>query len=175
MAAQEPRAHTDSFPADDKYDAEASRVPEGAIQADIDEGFDQRDIKRVMRKIDWRLIPVLSAMYCVSLADRTNLSVVRAANNYQMDKDLGTGIGDRYSIVNLIFFVPYILLELPSQLGLRAFGPAIWLSTAVLLWGVVTLSMAFVTTWNQLAALRAILGIFEAALFPGASYLISCW
>lgn len=72
-------------------------------------------------------------------------------------------------------FVPYIIFELPSQLGLRKFGAAKWLSTAVTLWGVVLIGMAFVKTWQQLAATRALVGLFEAALFPGCAYLISCW
>jgi MFS family permease len=72
-------------------------------------------------------------------------------------------------------FVPYILLELPSQIGLRKFGAAIWLSSAVFLWGVVLVGMSFVNTWQQLTACRALIGIFEAALFPGCAYLISCW
>lgn len=64
---------------------------------------------------------------------------------------------------------------MPSQLGLRRFGARWWLGTSVILWGIVMISMAFVKTWNQLAAVRAILGIFEATLFPGAAYLIACW
>lgn len=141
----------------------------------IDEGYDPVFVKRTLRKVDWRLIPILAAMYCVSLIDRTNLSTARQANEVYMDKQLGTNKGSRYSIITLMFFVPYIILELPSQLGLKRFGAKYWLSTATLLWGVVTIGMGFVTTWYQLAALRAILGVFEAALFPGAAYLISCW
>lgn len=53
-----------------------------------------------------------------------------------MDKELGTYIGDRYSIITLVFFVPYIIFEIPSQLGLRKFGAKIWLGSAVVLWGV---------------------------------------
>jgi MFS family permease len=71
--------------------------------------------------------------------------------------------------------VPYIILELPSQIGLRRFGASVWLSSAVTLWGIVLVAMAFVKTWQQLAALRALIGVFEAALFPGCAYLISCW
>lgn len=62
-----------------------------------------------------------------------------------------------------------------SQLGLRKFGARIWLGSAVLCWGLVMLGMGFAPNWETLAALRAVLGIFEAALFPGAAYLISCW
>lgn len=125
-----------------------------------------------IRKVDWRLVPFLSACYSVSLIDRTNISFARAAG---MNMDLNLGVGNRYSIAVLVFFIPYILLELPSNIGLRRFGAAVWLSTAVTIWGCLMIAMAFVKTYQQLAALRALIGMFEAALFPGATYLISCW
>lgn len=74
-----------------------------------------------------------------------------------------------------IFFIPYIILEIPSQLGLRKYGVRGWLASAVILWGVVMLAMGFVKTPQQLIATRALLGIFEASLFPGAAFLIACW
>jgi MFS family permease len=58
---------------------------------------------------------------------------------------------------------------------LRKFGARWWLGTAVLLWGIVMIGMGFAPTWQSLAAMRAVLGLFESALFPGAAYLISCW
>jgi len=143
---------------------------------DIDAGFDPEFVKRVTRKVDWRLIPVLTCMYAVSLIDRTNLSYARQANEAHMDKELGTGGNNmRYSIITAVFFVPYIILEIPSQLGLRQFGARYWLGSAVILWGIAELAMGFVTNWQQLAALRAVLGAFESALFPGAAYLLACW
>ncbi|GMK56332.1 hypothetical protein CspeluHIS016_0301720 [Cutaneotrichosporon spelunceum] len=146
------------------------------LGVDIDEGFDPAEVKRVVRKVDWRLIPMLILMYAISLIDRTNLSVARTANENRFDKDLGTdGNNNRYSIITVVFFVPYIIFELPSQFGLRAFGARIWLGTAVVLWGAVMLGMGFAQNWYTLAALRAILGMFESALFPGAAFLIQCW
>lgn len=142
---------------------------------DIDEGFDPKVLKKLVRKIDWHIIPILSAMYCISLIDRTNLSMARSVNEKKMNTELGLNVGDRYSIATMIFYIPYIILEIPSQTGLRAFGVRIWLGTATLLWGIVMLCFGFVNNWQQLTALRALLGIFESALFPGAAFLISCW
>ncbi|GMK56062.1 hypothetical protein CspeluHIS016_0211180 [Cutaneotrichosporon spelunceum] len=165
-----------------QYDVEKGEVDtasEDGIQKDIDAGIDPVYLKRLQRKIDWRLIPVLSLMYAISLIDRTNLAIARAANNYYMDKELALDINDndnnRYSIISLVFFIPYIIFEIPSQIGLRKFGARIWLGTAVLLWGIIMLSMGWANSWSTLAAQRAILGLFESALFPGAAYLISCW
>lgn len=142
------------------------------MKVPVDEGFDPVFLRKTLTKIDWRLVPFLAALYSISLIDRTNISLARAAG---MGTALELQISPRYSIAVLMFFIPYILLEIPSQIGLRKFGAAIWLSTAVTLWGCMMLAMGFVKTWQQLTALRALVGIFEAALFPGAAYLISCW
>lgn len=58
---------------------------------------------------------------------------------------------------------------------MRKFGAKLWLGTATVLWGVVMIGMGFVSTWQGLVGLRAVLGIFESCLFPGAAFLISCW
>lgn len=115
---------------------------------DIDEGFDPAEVKRVTRKVDWRLIPMLILMYAISLIDRTNLSVARTANNNKFDEELGTGgTNNRYSIITLVFFVPYIIFELPSQFGLRRFGARIWLGSAVVLWGIVMRTSSSSRSW----------------------------
>jgi hypothetical protein len=58
-------------------------------------------LKKIIRKVDLRLIPILSAMYCISLIDRTNLSLARAANDKAMDTKLQLSIGDRYTMVSV--------------------------------------------------------------------------
>lgn len=81
---------------------------------DIDEGFDPLVVKKLIRRCDWRVVPILSAMYYVSLVDRTNLSLARQANHEQMNVDLDLGgTNNHYSIATLVFFVPYIVFEIP--------------------------------------------------------------
>ncbi|GMK56821.1 hypothetical protein CspeluHIS016_0306610 [Cutaneotrichosporon spelunceum] len=143
---------------------------------EIDEGYTPAQIRSVTRKVDRRLIPVLSLLYCISFIDRTNLSLARAANGQAMNKELDLlGGNNRYGLATLIFFVPYIIFEIPSQLGLRAFGARWWLGLACFFWGLVMMCFGFIQTWQALVGLRAVLGLFECALFPGATYLISCW
>lgn len=71
------------------------------IMTDIDEGFDPKQLKRIVRKIDLHVIPILALMYCISLIDRTNLSMARSANEKAMNKELGLDIGSRYSIATM--------------------------------------------------------------------------
>ena len=122
------------------YDAEANsdivRSPDGRVM--IDAGFDAQEIKKTMRKVDWRLVPILAALYSISLIDRTNLALARAAG---MEQVLTLRLGDRYSITVVTFFATYIVFEYPSTFGLRKFGAAKWLGTATVLWGAIMLGM----------------------------------
>lgn len=103
------KAEVQHFETEREYaSSDPEKVGEGetGMMKDIDTGIDPVYLKKLIRKIDWRLIPVLSMMYAISLIDRTNLAIARAANNNHMDKEIGTGKGDAYSIVTLIFFIP---------------------------------------------------------------------
>merc|ERR1711939_347723 len=135
---------------------------------DVDPQF----ARRVVRRIDWRLIPMLSAVYAISLIDRTNISIARTVGT---GRDLQLTVGERYSIITCIFFVPYIIFELPANLVIRKVGPRTQLSAITIAWGAVMLGMAFITNWQQLAACRTLLGFFEAGFFPGCTFLISTW
>lgn len=117
--------------------------------------------KRIKRHIDRRLVMTVGAMYCVSLMDRTNLG---AANIAGMGVELKL-IENRYSIVSLVFFVTYILFQPPSTVICRKIGPRIHMSVLTTLWGAVMIGMGFVKNWEQLAALRVVLGVLEAGRF----------
>ncbi|KAK4693921.1 hypothetical protein P7C70_g8838, partial [Phenoliferia sp. Uapishka_3] len=132
---------------------------------------DPAEDARIMRKVDWRLIPILSLLYSISLIDRTNISVARVAG---MALPLAKGglaltIGARYSIISLIIF------ELPSNILLRKLGARNHMTMIVVSWGAVMVGMGFVKNWTALLALRAVLGVFEAGFFPACLFLITCW
>jgi hypothetical protein len=75
-------------------------------------------------------------------------------------------IGERYSIIVLIFFISYVLLQPPATVVLRKLGPRVFLPTITILWGATMICFGFVTSWHQLIPLRIVLGIFEAGFFP---------
>jgi hypothetical protein len=68
---------------------------------------EDKAVRRLIRKIDMRLLPVLATIYAFALIDRVNLPNARIAG---MDEDLGLSIGDRYSLVVMIFFVSCVFL-----------------------------------------------------------------
>jgi MFS family permease len=92
-----------------------------------------------------------------------------------MDEDLGMSIGNRYSLVSMMFFVPYVIFQFPANIVIRKLGAALWLSSLVVLWGCVSIGMGFTKEWTQLLGCRVILGILEAGYYPGCIFLLSCW
>lgn len=56
---------------------------------------------------------------------------------------------------------------------LKKLAPKIWLSLIVTLFGIVMIGMGLIRNFGGLVAMRVLLGIFEAGLFPGATYLLS--
>ncbi|KAI6578270.1 hypothetical protein MCOR06_010714 [Pyricularia oryzae] len=161
--------------------ASAEHVSTPGTQSEVElndlHGFTENERKKLMhfttwRRIDLRLLPILGLMYCISLIDRSNLGLAMIAG---MSKDLGLAKGNRYSIVVLLFFVSYIIFEIPSNLILPRAGPANWLTFLGVGFGVVMLGMGFVKSWGVLALCRFLLGTLEAGFLPGCAYLISCW
>jgi MFS family permease len=127
--------------------------------------------KKIIHRVDRRLVTVLGALYMASLMDRTNLS---AANIAGMRVDLKL-IGDRYSIITLVFFIPYVLFQPPAVVVLRKLGPKNFLSFITVAWGATMIGFGFVKKWEDMIGLRVVLGILEAGFFPGCAYLLSCW
>lgn len=103
---------------------------------DVDEGLDPKEIARINRKIDWRLLPILGAMYTISQIDRGNLGLARSANEGKMNAELGLrsvngGTNNRYSIITLAFFIPYLVLEVPVSSPLLPVLPRFPLASGV--------------------------------------------
>jgi MFS family permease len=75
--------------------------------------------------------------------------------------------GNDYNIALFIFFVPYILFEVPSNLVIKRVAPSTWLSSIMILWGIATMGQGLVNTFGGLVAMRFLVGLFEAGFFPG--------
>ncbi|KAF2117995.1 major facilitator superfamily domain-containing protein [Lophiotrema nucula] len=133
---------------------------------------EDKETRRIVRKIDMRLLPTLAIIYAFALIDRVNLPNARIAG---MDEDLGLSLGSRYSILTMIFFVPYIIFQFPANIVIRKLGPALWLPSLVVCWGAVSIGMGFVTDWTQALGCRIVLGVLEAGYYPGCIFLLSCW
>jgi MFS family permease len=83
--------------------------------------------------------------------------------------------GNRYNVALTVFFVPYALFEIPSNIVLKLIRPSIWIPILVFSWGTVMTLMGTVSTYHGLVAARFFLGVTEAGFFPAATYLLTIW
>lgn len=127
--------------------------------------------KSAISKISWRLVPFVALMFFINFLDRTAISF---AGPNGMTQDLGlTGV--QFGLASGIFFIGYILLEVPSNLALHKFGARRWLARIMISWGIVSLLFTWVSSVEGLYTLRLLLGIAEAGFFPGAILYLSMW
>lgn len=127
--------------------------------------------RKLVSRIDFRVIPVLSILYLFAFLDRTNIA---NASVFGLQKDLGL-TGYQYNNALTIFFVPYVLFEIPSNILLKKLKPHVWLSGCAFLFGLVTICQGLVTNYRGLLATRFFLGLAETGMFPGSFYLIGMW
>ncbi|KAI9850315.1 MAG: hypothetical protein M1838_005875 [Thelocarpon superellum] len=127
--------------------------------------------RKLVRKLDLRLIPWLCLLYLASFLDRTNIGNAKIEG---LTEDLHLTNG-QYSAALSIFFVSYALCEPLTNILLKRLRPSIFIPTTMVLWGLVMTMMGLVHNWSGLMAARWFLGMAEAGLFPGIIYYLSCW
>ncbi|KAH7324162.1 putative allantoate permease [Stachybotrys elegans] len=137
----------------------------------MDVTMSKEEEARLVRRIDRRVLPMLFLIYIVAFLDRANVS---SALTMSMPEELGL-TGQQPNTALAVFFVPYILCEIPSNMLMKRFTPHVWLSFCILGFGVVMLCQGFVKNFGGLVTTRFFLGLFEAGIFPGSFYLISFW
>ncbi|KAI1384363.1 MFS general substrate transporter [Hypoxylon trugodes] len=127
--------------------------------------------RRLVRKIDFYVWPILFVIYVMSFLDRINISNARIQG---MTEDLNL-YGSRFNIALFVYFVPYILLEVPSNMILRKVHPPYYLPFLMFSWAIINMCMGFIKTYQGLVALRFFLGVFEAGIMPAIIYLTSMY
>ncbi|KAF2156701.1 major facilitator superfamily transporter [Myriangium duriaei CBS 260.36] len=134
--------------------------------------------RRIVRKIDWQILPWVCSCYLINYLDRTNLGNAKTLNNDTPADNLVKQLdltGLRYNICIAVFFVPYVCLEFPSNALLNYFSPSVWIGRIMIAWGIVTLCTAAVSSYGGLLAARFALGLAEAGFFPGVIYYLCLW
>lgn len=128
------------------------------------------DESLLFRKIGWRIVPLLFLCYVVSFLDRINIGFAQL----QMKHDLGFSDAT-YGLGAAVFYVGYVLCEVPSNMLLARFGARRTFTRIMLLWGLASAAMMFVSKPSHFYALRFLLGIFEAGFFPGIVLYLTYW
>jgi MFS transporter, ACS family, tartrate transporter len=125
---------------------------------------------RVARKLQARILPFVILLYFVSFLDRVNVGF--AALSMSADLHLTPGM---LGFGGGIFFVGYIIVQVPSNLAMLRVGARSWIARVVVAWGIVSAASAFVVGPYSFYAMRFLLGVTEAGFFPGTLLYLSLW
>ncbi|KAL8715207.1 MAG: hypothetical protein Q9220_001165 [cf. Caloplaca sp. 1 TL-2023] len=142
----------DKYPSEEKY---STGDPSSHSDNESNSAYAVKD-RALLRKLDLRLLPALTLLYLLSFLDRSN-----AGNEYL------TGL--------TLYFIGYVLFEIPCNIVLKLTSPRLWLPTLTLAWGVVATLLGVVQNKGGFYAARFFLGMTESGLFPGVVFYLSMW
>lgn len=124
-----------------------------------------------------RIIPLSGAIYFLCFLDRTNIGNAKILNS-SSDNDMmhETNMDNNQFVISLmVFLVSYALFEVPSNILLKKLRPSRWLAFLMFFWGAMTIATAGTNSFGSVTAVRFLLGVFEAGLFPGLVYYLTFW
>jgi ACS family tartrate transporter-like MFS transporter len=125
---------------------------------------------RVPRKLLRRIIPFVMLLYFVSFLDRVNVGFAALS----MNRAIGLSPA-AFGLGGGLFFVGYVLFEIPSNLILHRVGARVWIARVMVTWGLVAAASAFVAGPRSFYVLRFLLGVAEAGFFPGIILYLNLW
>lgn len=126
--------------------------------------------KAIVRKVAWRLMPLIMVCYLFAFFDRINISFAK----FQLQADLSLS-DTAYGLGAGLFVVGYVLFEVPSNMMLYKVGARRWIARIMMSWGIATALMMFVTNEWQFYILRFLIGAMEAGFAPGVLYYLTLW
>ncbi|MFR9802203.1 MFS transporter [Pseudonocardia sp. RS010] len=141
------------------------------MSSDTVVGTEGRLVRSGVRRAGRRLIPLLILLYFVNYLDRVNIGF---AGPNGMNEELGLS-ATLFGVAAGVFFIGYLLLEVPSNLMLHRFGARRWIARILVTWGIVATVMAFTPNATVLIVLRFLLGVAEAGFFPGIILYLTYW
>ncbi|KAI9008783.1 major facilitator superfamily domain-containing protein [Phycomyces nitens] len=125
---------------------------------------------KIVRALDIHIMPLFCIFYFTDHLDRANIGNAILGG---INRDLNIA-PSQLSIVISAFYITYIFFEVPSNIMLTRTSPVIWLSLIMVVWGTVTLTMAFASNYEGLLTCRLLLGAAESGYIPGILYQMSC-
>ena len=126
--------------------------------------------KAVIRKLSWRLAPLLTLGFVIAQIDRANTGMAAL----QMNHDLGLSSAE-FGIGAGLFFVSYVIFEIPSTMIQARVGGPRWLSRIMISWGIASAMMAFVSGPYSFYGVRLLIGAMEAGYFPGVMLYLAAF
>lgn len=133
--------------------------------------------KRLVWKQDLRIIPLSATIYLLCFLDRANIGNAKVLNSSRHhDMQQTTNMSNyQFTLALMVFLVAYAVFEVPSNILLKKLRPSRWLAFLMLSWGVMTMCLGATHSFGSVTAVRFLLGMFEAGLFPGLVYYLTFW
>jgi len=147
----------------------ATTTPDNTASASVKHAF-AASSPAVVTKVRRRLIPFLFLLYIVAYLDRINVGFAAL----QMNQALGFS-ATTYGLGAGMFFLSYVLFEIPSNVVLARIGARLWIARIMITWGIVSSAMMFVRSPEGFYVLRFLLGAAEAGFFPGLIFYLTQW
>jgi MFS transporter, ACS family, tartrate transporter len=126
--------------------------------------------QKTLGKVAWRLLPFLCLLYVFNILDRANVGFARLT----MQDDLKMSPA-AFDVGFGLFYIGYLLFEVPSNLLLRRLGARRWIARIMISWGIITCLTMFVTDVRTFYLVRFLLGVAEAGFFPGIILYLTFW
>ncbi|CAH0039103.1 unnamed protein product [Clonostachys rhizophaga] len=158
--------------AKDKVDAGSLELaPVESVSMGHTNEYTEEQYKKLTRKIDRYLIPLMFFMYGIQQTDKTSISIQAL---FGMNKELGL-VGQEFQWLTTIFYITYLVGEFPSTWLLQKYKIGRVLTLYMIGWSICLLCISACNSWSQLMALRALQGFFECNISPGFLLITGTW
>ncbi|KXT14426.1 hypothetical protein AC579_8356 [Pseudocercospora musae] len=144
---------------------------DGKVEAISEADYTPAEYKKMLRKIDRFLLPLMWFCYGVQQTDKTSLGIQAI---FGLRKDTGL-VGQQYSWLTTIFYIAYMCGEFPSNFLLQRWSLGKALSIYMFAWGICVTCIGAAQNWTHLMVLRALQGFFECTISPGFVLVIGSW
>ncbi|KAK5065192.1 hypothetical protein LTR84_001029 [Exophiala bonariae] len=141
----------------------------GEDEVTVMQEWDSKEESRIVRKLDFFLMPILVAGFFVLQLDRSNIGNALTST---LTKDLGI-TRDEVNAGNQLQIAAIVIFEIPSNIILQRVGASVWITFLAFAWGIIATLQAFCTNKGSFYATRFLLGAFEAGYIPGCQYILA--
>ncbi|KAK6208511.1 major facilitator superfamily transporter [Colletotrichum tabaci] len=162
---------TTDLPPEKALETPANDASGADSPSEVENGDEGVNTKALLRKLDAKLLPAVGILYLLSFLDRSNVGNARIEG---LTEDLHMS-GNQYLTGLTLYFIGYVLFEIPCNIILKRTTPRFWLPTLTVAWGIVATLMGIVTNMAGFFVARFFLGVTESGLFPGVVYYFSMW
>lgn len=141
------------------------------------QSYTAEEERAVVWKQDKAILPLSAGIYFLCYLDRSNIGnakILNSGTRNDMQTETGTS-SYQFTIALMVFLIAYAVFEVPSNMLLKKLRPSRWIAFLMFSWGAMTMALGGVHDFAGMAALRFLLGMFEAGLFPGLVYYLTFW